>query len=194
MEKRIHNCYIRHWRAMIHTEKDVMKSSIFWDIKPCSPLRVSPVILFLSPLGSLGLCESQWVLAFHSVLRASQREPICCPKFSSCFLHNQKFREVHCSACHLLSLWFLAWLFLRPWRWRWPDTPKRRLTSNRLHGVITTAEDNLKSYIGRSDDCDAYKKWWYWLIRELIFVIHTPREVTIVILNHVAWHGSGCNN
>jgi hypothetical protein len=36
---------------------------------------------------------------------------------------------------HLLSRWFLAWL--RPWRWRRHIPPKRRLTSNGLHGVIS---------------------------------------------------------
>jgi hypothetical protein len=31
------------------------------------------------------------------------------------------------SACHLLSSWFLAWLILRPWRWRRHAPPKRQL-------------------------------------------------------------------
>jgi hypothetical protein len=35
------------------------------------------------------------------------------------------------------SRWFLARLILRPWRWRWKVFPKRRLTSNGLHGVIS---------------------------------------------------------
>jgi hypothetical protein len=42
----------------------------------------------------------------------------------------------HC-ACHLLSRWFLAQLIFWPWRWRTYDPPKRWLTSNGLHGVIT---------------------------------------------------------
>jgi hypothetical protein len=41
------------------------------------------------------------------------------------------------SACHLLSRWFLAWLIFRPWRWRRYVPPKRPLTLNRLHGVIS---------------------------------------------------------
>jgi hypothetical protein len=32
-----------------------------------------------------------------------------------------------CSACHLLSCWFLAQPILRPWRWRRHAPPKRRL-------------------------------------------------------------------
>jgi hypothetical protein len=39
-------------------------------------------------------------------------------------------------ACHLLSRLFVAWLVLRPWRWRRYVPPKRRLTFNVLHGVI----------------------------------------------------------
>jgi hypothetical protein len=34
------------------------------------------------------------------------------------------------------SCWF-ACLILRPWRWRWHVPPKRRLTFNGLHGVIS---------------------------------------------------------
>jgi hypothetical protein len=41
------------------------------------------------------------------------------------------------SACHLLSRWFLARLILRPWRWERYVPPKRLLTFNGLHGVIS---------------------------------------------------------
>jgi hypothetical protein len=37
----------------------------------------------------------------------------------------------------MLSRLFLAQLFFRPWRWRRCVPPKRRLTLNRLHGVIS---------------------------------------------------------
>jgi hypothetical protein len=63
----------------------VMRSSIFWDIRPCSPLKV-----------------------------------------------NQSSRS-----CHLVSRWFLACLILRTWRWRRNVPPKRRLTFDGLHGVIS---------------------------------------------------------
>jgi hypothetical protein len=42
-----------------------------------------------------------------------------------------------CSACHLLSHRFLAWLILRLWRWRQHVPPKYWLTFNGLHGVIS---------------------------------------------------------
>jgi hypothetical protein len=41
------------------------------------------------------------------------------------------------TACHLISRWYLARLILRPWRFRWYVHPKRRLTLNGLHGVIS---------------------------------------------------------
>jgi hypothetical protein len=46
-------------------------------------------------------------------------------------------RVATCSVLHLLSRWFLARLILRPWRWRRYVSPKRRLTFNGLHGVIS---------------------------------------------------------
>jgi hypothetical protein len=42
-----------------------------------------------------------------------------------------------CSACHLLSRWFLARLILWPWRWRQYIPPKRELTFNGLHYVVS---------------------------------------------------------
>jgi hypothetical protein len=41
------------------------------------------------------------------------------------------------SDCHLISLLFLPRLIFRPWRWRLYVSPKRRLTLNGLHGVIS---------------------------------------------------------
>jgi hypothetical protein len=41
------------------------------------------------------------------------------------------------SACHLLSLWFLALFSLRTWRWRRYVHPKRLLNFNGLHSVIS---------------------------------------------------------
>jgi hypothetical protein len=38
---------------------------------------------------------------------------------------------------HLLSHWFLARLIVRPWIWKPYVRPKRRLTFNGLHGVIS---------------------------------------------------------
>jgi hypothetical protein len=83
------------------------------------------------------VCGSQWLLAaVHSVLQTSQRELICCLLFPSWFINNPKFRQAYCSACHLISLWFLVRLIPRLWRWRRYVPPKRRLTFNGLHSSV----------------------------------------------------------
>jgi hypothetical protein len=72
-----------------------MKSTIFWDIMPCSPLSVN---------GRFGGTYS---------LR----------------LQGRRNKLSHAG--------FLLRLFFRPWRWRRYVPPKRRLTPNGLHGVIS---------------------------------------------------------
>jgi hypothetical protein len=50
---------------------------------------------------------------------------------------NPDFGLANYPACHCLLASFLLNLFLRPWRWRRYVPPKRRLTLNGLHGVIS---------------------------------------------------------
>jgi hypothetical protein len=67
---------------------------------------------------------------------------------------NRRFGGICClhllsraSACHLLSRWFLAWLIPQPWRWRRHVPPKRRLTFNGLHGVISKKTELFRFFI-----------------------------------------------
>jgi hypothetical protein len=83
------------------------------------------------------VCDSQWVLTVPSDQRASQRELICCLSFPSRFPYNPKFRQTHCSVCHLISRWFLARLILRVRRWKRNVPPKREPNFNGLHGVTS---------------------------------------------------------
>jgi hypothetical protein len=83
----------------------VMKSSIFWDITPCSPLEVN------RRLG--GTCR------FHLQGRIISQG------------RNQS------ESWWQAPYWFLAWLFIWSWRWRLHVAPKRSLTFNGLHGVIS---------------------------------------------------------
>jgi hypothetical protein len=69
-----------HGKGLEVRKPVVMKNSIFWDITPCSPLKVN---------------------------------------------------------FHLLSRLFLARIILWPWGWERHVPPKRRLTFNGLHGVIS---------------------------------------------------------
>jgi hypothetical protein len=82
---------------------------------------------------------------------------------SFCFIARQTF------ARHLLPRWYLAWLILRPWAWRRHVPPKRRLTFNGLHGVIsqkivlfiatgvTTSNPTTLSVI--SETCNIGEEW-----------------------------------
>jgi hypothetical protein len=90
--------------------------------------------LFLSSTGSLGgRVRTQ---RLHSApLRASGNSgPLF--HFPPASYITRNLLPVDCSACHLLSRWYLARL-IRPWRWRRYVPPKRRLTFTRLHGVIS---------------------------------------------------------
>jgi hypothetical protein len=96
-----------------------MKSSIFWDITACSPLKVN------------------W--RFGGTCRLHLQGP----RISR--TRNQRERRWQAElSCHLLSLWFLPWLILRPWRWRRHIPPKRLLTLNGLHGFIFQKMESLK--------------------------------------------------
>jgi hypothetical protein len=90
----------------------VMKIIIFWDITPCSPLKVNWRFgrTFRLLLQGRGISQSR-----------NQREA----------------GGKQSSPCHLLH----AWLIFPPSRWRRYVPPKRRLTSNRLHGVISQKID-----------------------------------------------------
>jgi hypothetical protein len=82
-----------------------MKKTIFWDIRPCSPLYVN------GRFG--GACR----LNFQGEkINRARNNDLTRSKKSSC--------------------WFLAWLILRPWKWRRHVPPKRRLTFGGLHSVI----------------------------------------------------------
>jgi hypothetical protein len=81
------------------------KSYIFWDITPCSPLRVN------RHYG--GTCRLH--LQDRRISQARNQRKGCG------------------SACCLLH----TGLILRSWRWRRYVPPKRRLTFNGLHGIIS---------------------------------------------------------
>jgi hypothetical protein len=91
------------------------------------------VILFLSPIGSL-CCVWDPVGTGGSFCPTGEPVGI---DLLSWFVYNSKFRKTDCFASYLLSRWVLAWLILRPWRWRRHGAPKRRLTLNGLHAVIS---------------------------------------------------------
>jgi hypothetical protein len=78
----------------------VVNSSISLDVTPCIPLKVNR--RFGRTYPSSGSNEAKQ--------KPTWKQPEC--------------------PCHLISSYFLAWLILRPWRWRRHIPPKRRLTLN----------------------------------------------------------------
>jgi hypothetical protein len=69
----------------------VMKSVIFWDITPCSSLKV---------------VRSD--ISEENVASIFRVEDICRLALLSCFLYNPSFLEAHCSACFLIHAVFLV--------------------------------------------------------------------------------------
>jgi hypothetical protein len=62
--------------------------------------------------------------------------------FTACYNEIKRLTSLNSwnssnSSCQLLSRLYLARFILRPWRWRRYIPPKRRLTFNGLHGVIS---------------------------------------------------------
>jgi hypothetical protein len=97
-------------RTLITDRKVIfLKSIIFWDMTPCSPLSVNH--------------------RFGGTYRLHLQDRR--NKFSK---NRKKADSIHLPPACLLVL---LNLFLRPWRWRRYVPPKRRLTLNILHGVIS---------------------------------------------------------
>jgi hypothetical protein len=86
----------------------IMKTSIFWDITPCSPLNVNPMF-------------------------RSKISPQCLVPKNKPSKKKNSVKQV--ASRVLLHAAFFAWLILRHWRWRRHIPLKRRLTFNRLHGI-----------------------------------------------------------
>jgi hypothetical protein len=90
-----------------------MKSSVFWDITPCSQLKVSRN---MSP-PSLGLEKGRSAWADWA---------------SPCsFIHSLGLKRRNQHEAGIFS-----WVTLESWRWRRRVPPKRRLTFSGLYGVI----------------------------------------------------------
>jgi hypothetical protein len=91
-------------------------------------------LLFSSPIGSLG--GRVTAQQFHTISWQANRNWSPLFHFSPASYTIWNFWPADYSACHLLLRWNLAWP-IQPWRWRRYVLPKRRLTCNWLHGVIS---------------------------------------------------------
>jgi hypothetical protein len=67
-------------------------------------------------------------------------------KWSEVKWSEVKWSEVKWSEVKWTSCWFLALLILRPWTLRRHVPPKRQLTFNALHAVISPKDRTLRSH------------------------------------------------
>jgi hypothetical protein len=98
----------------------VMKSSIYWDVTPCSPLKVNRRFGETYSLHLQG----------RRISRARNQ-------------HKEDTKQ-GCSTC-----WFLIWLIIRPYCWRRYVPPKHGSTFKGLHGGISQKTELFKDEISR---------------------------------------------
>jgi hypothetical protein len=98
----------------------VMNSYIFWDIKPCSLLKISS--------------------HFRRTCHLHLQDRIICQAIKQ---HDAGIKQQLC-LLHA-SRWFLAWLILQSWTWMRHVPPKHWFTFNRLHGDIGQKTELFKS-------------------------------------------------
>jgi hypothetical protein len=92
-----------------------LKSSLLWDIMPCSLLKVNWCFR--------GTCH----LHLGNLIRLSQARN----------QHEEGSKQSFAGTFLLLaSFWFLAWISVQFSRRKWRVPPKHQLTFNRLHGII----------------------------------------------------------
>jgi hypothetical protein len=108
------NALLWYWQNIIK-----MKSIVFWDITPCSPLR------FNRRFGGTYHLHLQG--RRNKFSKNQQASRFFCLRVCSC-------KQVPGATCLLAGL---LNLFLRPWRWRRYVPPRRRLKLNGLHGAIS---------------------------------------------------------
>jgi hypothetical protein len=120
----------------------VMKSSIFWDITLYSLLKVNwrhgvisqKMKFFITTKYDVhGVTYQKIELCITTNVRTSNH--VLCSLTQAIHRYVQWFEKLQL-CLPPVSCWFLAWLILWPGRWRWHVPPKRRLTFNRLYGVM----------------------------------------------------------
>jgi hypothetical protein len=112
----------------------VMKSSIFWNIMPCSPFKVNRRFGGIYRIYLQGLLVSQSRNQVDAFSKESSESGGGEKSARQETRVNQAAGNALLAACFMQ---FLTWLNLQPWR-SWRHVPqKRRLTFNGLHGVIS---------------------------------------------------------
>jgi hypothetical protein len=114
----------------------VMMSTTFWDIMPCSLLKVNRLFGATYRIHlqdeRINQGESRW-----------QTELYVPPAFTLVSSRSNN-KESKIPTCHPLSHWYLARFIFRPWRWKRNVPPKIRSTFNGLHNFVSL--QNLLEY------------------------------------------------
>lgn len=89
-----------------------------------------------SKLQTLFICNYTYFLGYNALQSIESKQTLQRNILSPCS-----------TACHLISLWFLSWLMLLPWRWMWYVPAKCQLIFNGLQGIISTRQNSWNSTI-----------------------------------------------
>jgi hypothetical protein len=106
----------------------------------CLKTELQFVRLLWGPQTSFSSCETSNLPSTRNILSDPSgmimqdwRQNVTCrPALSQARNHHEGVSKESSFSCL-----FLAWLILRPWRWRRHVPPKHRFTFNGLHGVIS---------------------------------------------------------
>jgi hypothetical protein len=136
-----------------------MKSSIFSDITPSSPLKVNWRFGGTGHLHLQGRRINTWRMPSSGMWRRLELVWTNVPpkrRFTqdlhgatsqkTAFFIVNAVKTTNLNNKHLLSRWFLALLIHRPWIWRRYFPPKPRVTFNGLHGVISQKTEPFQCY------------------------------------------------
>jgi hypothetical protein len=138
-----------YWHdTVVWVTTNLLKSSISWDVKQCSPLKVNWHFTGTCHLHLQGR-KTRQTRNQHEAGSKQSNDMMCIPLdyFILCLLS-----PTGTTAVYLLpaSCWFLVWLILLPWRWRWHIPPKRW-----LHGVISQkTEPFIATAVGTSSSAN----------------------------------------
>jgi hypothetical protein len=128
-----------------------MLHNLPWNVDSCSagqeipcPLRRLPIyysvhnsIQLDNILSQLNTVYTPHPILLRSISILSSHLYLGLPRYIATFYFPIKIVSAFLILPRVLLCCFLGWVTLKPWRWRRHIPPKRRLTSNGLHSVIS---------------------------------------------------------
>jgi hypothetical protein len=116
-----------------------MHTSLLFSLFLCPPYPYS-----CHPM-SPDLQKRPFLWSMLVILVLSPTDPLFCEQANENWWVVLQFSPVFLYKPELLasSCWFLAWLILQSWRWRWHIPLKHQLTFNRLQGIISQKTESV---------------------------------------------------